>query len=310
MTRQVISFVIPVFRNVRSISIVHEKITSIFQNSLEIYDYEFVFVNDGSDDGSFEELQQIALSDKKVKIISFSRNFGQVPAIAAGMKDVTGDAAVIMSADLQDPPELIVEMIVNWESGNEIIVCNRLEREDDTISVITSKIFYSLTKKFIPNMPPGGFDFILLGRKAILEYNKIDERNRFLQGDILWLGFAVKFIPYTRLKREHGKSQWSLSKKIKYFIDGVLNSSYSLIRFMSLFGSIISLLGFCYALVVVYERLINNLPFPGYAPIVILILTIGGLTMLMLGIIGEYIWRIYDETRKRPYYIIEKKINF
>jgi dolichol-phosphate mannosyltransferase len=156
-------------------------------------------------------------------------------------------------------------------------------------------------------MPKGGFDFILIDRKALNILNQIDERNRFFQGDILWLGFNVAFIPYNRLKRTIGKSQWTLSKKLKYFLDGLLNTSYIPIRLMSLLGICFSFFGFLYSLIIAYSRLINNTPFNGWAPIMILILIIGGLIMLMLGIIGEYVWRTYDETRKRPLYIIKDK---
>jgi dolichol-phosphate mannosyltransferase len=241
-------------------------------------------------------------------VLSFSRNFGQVPAIIAGMKEVTGAAAVSMSADLQEPIELIENMISKWQSGNEIVIGHRVDREDSFIANKASAVFYSLMKYVNPKMPKGGFDFLLIDQKAIAVFNQIDERNRFFQGDILWLGFSVAFIPYSRLKRTIGKSQWTLSKKLKYFIDGLLNTSYIPIRLMSLLGIIISFFGFLYAIVIAYNRFINNTPFEGWAPIMILILIIGGLIMLMLGIIGEYVWRTYDETRKRPLYIIKDKL--
>ncbi|GAA4038408.1 glycosyltransferase family 2 protein [Flavobacterium cheonhonense] len=301
-----LSFVIPVFRNEGSITPTYEKITGLM-HKLSL-DYEFVFVNDGSDDNSMQELTALHENDSKVKVLSFSRNFGQVPAIIAGMKEVTGAAAVSMSADLQEPIELIENMISKWQSGNEIVIGHRVDREDSFIANKASAVFYSLMKYVNPKMPKGGFDFLLIDQKAIAVFNQIDERNRFFQGDILWLGFSVAFIPYSRLKRTIGKSQWTLSKKLKYFIDGLLNTSYIPIRLMSLLGIIISFFGFLYAIVIAYNRFINNTPFEGWAPIMILILIIGGLIMLMLGIIGEYVWRTYDETRKRPLYIIKDKL--
>ena len=301
-----LSFVIPVFRNEGSITPTYEKITGLM-HKLSL-DYEFVFVNDGSDATSMQELTALHENDSKVKVLSFSRNFGQVPAIIAGMKEVTGAAAVSMSADLQEPIELIENMISKWQSGNEIVIGHRVDREDSFIANKASAVFYSLMKYVNPKMPKGGFDFLLIDQKAIAVFNQIDERNRFFQGDILWLGFSVAFIPYSRLKRTIGKSQWTLSKKLKYFIDGLLNTSYIPIRLMSLLGIIISFFGFLYAIVIAYNRFINNTPFEGWAPIMILILIIGGLIMLMLGIIGEYVWRTYDETRKRPLYIIKDKL--
>lgn len=309
MSKPLISFVIPVFRNEGSIKITWSKIVDLFKVKLIQLEVEFVLVNDGSDDGSWKEICSIAANDSRVKALSFSRNFGQVPAMIAGARHASGDAAVIMSADLQDPVELIDDMINAWHEGkSDIVICYRTDREDSVPAKITSAIFYRFMKIANPKMPEGGFDFVLLDRKPLDVFASIDERNRFFQGDILWMGFNIKFLPYKRLKRKIGKSQWSFSKKLKYFIDGSLNTSYIPIRFMSMFGITTALIGFIYALFVVYARLINKVPFKGYAPIVILLLIIGGLIMIMLGIIGEYVWRVYDEARKRPVYIVKERI--
>lgn len=301
-----ISFVIPVYRNEGSISLTFNKIVDLFNENLPDFNYEFIFINDGSDDNSINELLALHHKNNQVKVISFSRNFGQVAAIVAGLKIITGDSTIIMSADLQEPIDLIENMIIEWQKGNEIIICSREEREDGILVEFFSKIFYNLIKIGNPKMPRGGFDFMLLDKQPIIELNKIEERNRFFQGDVLWLGFGVKFIKYSRLKRTIGKSQWTISKRIKYFIDGLLNTSYLPIRFMSLIGFFTAMFGFVYAILILYNRVIHNVPFKGWAPIMVLILIIGGLIMLMLGIIGEYIWRIYDETRKRPLYIIKE----
>ncbi len=300
-----LSFVIPVFRNAGSLFPTYEKLAALFQR-LQM-PYELIFVNDGSDDNSLEELLALQDRDAAVRIISFSRNFGQVAAVVAGLKEVAGDAAVVMSADLQEPVELIADMVTKWKEGNEIVIGHRVDREDGFIANTASVIFYKLMKYVNPKMPKGGFDFMLLDKKAVSVLNAIDERNRFFQGDILWLGFSTAFIPYNRLKRTIGRSQWTLSKKLKYFIDGLLNTSYIPIRLMSLMGICFSLIGFLYAVIIAYNRFMHNTPFTGWAPIMITMLIIGGLIMLMLGIIGEYVWRTYDETRKRPLYIIKEK---
>lgn len=301
-----ISFVIPVYRNEGSILITYNKIKDLFHNTN--LNYQFIFVDDGSDDNSLNELKSIFLIDPmNVKVISLSRNFGQSPAAIAGFKIASGDAVISLSADLQDPIELIFQMIKKWETGSEIVIGNRIDREDSYFSNITSSFFYRLMKSINSKMPRGGFDFFLLDRKAMDIFNSIDERNRFVQGDILWLGFTLTFIPYKRLKRTIGKSQWSLTKKMKYFIDGILTMSYAPIRIMSLIGIITALSGFLYALFIMYNKFLNNVPFNGWAPIMILILIIGGLIMIMLGVIGEYVWRSYDETKKRPLYIIKEK---
>jgi dolichol-phosphate mannosyltransferase len=241
-------------------------------------------------------------------VLSFTRNFGQLSAIIAGMKETTADAVIMMAADQQEPVLQIPVMLEHWRQGSDIVICHRADREDGFLSRMTSAFFYRLIRISNPKMPAGGFDFILIDKKPLEVFNQIDERNRFFQGDILWLGFKTIFLPYHRLKRTIGRSQWSLSKKVKYFIDGFINTSYIPIRFMSLIGMVTALLGFMYAGLIAYNRLINNVPFKGWAPLMILILIIGGLIMLMLGIIGEYVWRTYDETRKRPLFIIQEKL--
>jgi glycosyltransferase involved in cell wall biosynthesis len=300
-----VSFVIPVYRNEGSISITYIKTLELVRR-LNIL-YEYIFINDGSDDNSIEEIIELQKKDKNVVLIDFSRNFGQVAAVIAGFRAAHGDFVINMSADLQEPVEVIENMINKWNEGNEIVICHRTDREDSFIANNTSKIFYNLMKWANPRMPSGGFDFMLIGKNALKVLNNFDERNRFIQGDILWLGFSTAFIPYQRLKRTIGKSQWTFTKKLKYFIDGLLNTSYVPIRLMSLVGLSFAVLAFIYAIVIAYNRFINNIPFTGWAPIMILILFIGGLIMIMLGIIGEYLWRTYDETRKRPIYIIKEK---
>ncbi len=170
--------------------------------------FEIILINDGSDDGSWEEIQEVSQLNSRIKALSFSKNFGQVPAIIAGTQHCSGDAAVIMSADLQDPVSLITDMISAWKENSQIVVCYRMDREDSIMANMTSAVFYRFMKIANPKMPKGGFDFVLLDRAAIDVFASIDERNRFFQGDILWMGFNIRFLPYKRLKRTIGKSQW------------------------------------------------------------------------------------------------------
>ncbi len=304
----VVSLVIPVCRNEGTLSITYNKVTNVFNNELNSYKPEFIFINDGSDDGSLNELLLLKKKDSSIKIISLSKNFGQTAALIAGFKKASGAMAVLLSADLQDPPELIVQMVRSCESGNKIVICHRINRDDSVLSVITSKLFYSLIHLANPRIPKGGFDFVLITRQVIDVFNSLNDRNRFFQGDILLLGFPTQFLPYSRLKRTIGKSQWSISKKLKYFIDGLLNVSYFPIRAISVIGFTFSFLGFLYALIVIYLRLNDKIPMEIYSMVITLLLLIGGLIMVMLGIVGEYIWRIYDETKKRALYIIEEEI--
>jgi polyisoprenyl-phosphate glycosyltransferase len=303
-----VSFAIPVYRNQGSLRLTYEKIDALFKSKLSALEYEIVFVDDGSDDNSLKELLEIHENDRRVKIVSFSRNFGQLAALNAGLNLVTGDCSVVMSADLQDPVELVEGMVSEWEKGSEIVIGHRIDREDDVFSKFASRVFYSIMRVFLPKLPSGGFDFCLLDRKCVDEMNKIREKNKFFQGDIVSLGFNVKFIPYKRLKRTIGRSQWTLAKKVKFFLDSIISTSYVPLRFMSFLGFLTSLMGVLYGAAIVYSRMVNQTPFTGWAPIMILLLVIGGVIMLMLGIIGEYIWRIYDEVKKRPTYIIKDKI--
>jgi len=298
------SIVIPVYQNAGTLKPLYENLKNEFEKINE--SFEVCFVNDGSTDNSLLELEGLHTTYDNVIIVELNRNFGQVPAITAGLTQIKGDAAIVMSADMQDPTDLIPKMIDAWKNKNEIVVAFRDERNDGYFRNTTSRFFYTLIKKYYKNMPNGGFDFYLLDKKAYKIYTETDVRNRFMQGDILWLGLNVSFIPYKRLERKTGKSQWSLLKRYKYFWDALVSSTYLPIRFIILLGLFVSFSGFIYAIIVAYARYIHAVPFKGYAPIVILLLLIGGVIMLMLGVIGEYIWRIYDETKKRPNYLIKR----
>lgn len=307
MSGQTISFVIPVYRNERAVTVTYEKIVEAMATDLARYQYEFVFVDDGSDDGSLAELLRLRERDPRVRIISFTRNFGQMAAILAGLKGATGDLVLHLSADLQDPVSLIPRMVQDYEGGSELVIGHRAEREDKWTSRVTSRVFYKIVRLSFPQMPAGGFDFVLMARRVVDSFNSIEVRNRFFQGDLLWMGYKTTFIPYTRAKRTIGRSQYTFAKRLKNSLDAILDSSYLPIRFISVVGASTALLGFFYALNIAYTRFRHGTPFTGWAPIMILILLIGGVLMVMLGIIGEYVWRIYDEVKKKPNYIVRER---
>lgn len=298
-----ISFVIPVYRNAGALQPTYEKVRTICA-SLQGYSYEFVFVDDGSDDGSLAELLSLRDRDDRVRVVTFTRNFGQMAALLAGLKAAAGDVVITLSADLQDPPELIPQMVSNYEHGSEIVMCYRKDREDGLMARITSRLFYRIVRISFPQIPAGGFDFVLLARTVVDAFNSIEARNRFFQGDLLWFGHRTTCLPYTRLKRTIGRSQYTFAKRFKNSMDAILDSSYLPIRFISLVGVVVALTGFVYAVDIAYTRIWRSTPFTGWAPIMILILIIGGLLMVMLGIIGEYVWRIYDEVKGKPNYVI------
>lgn len=302
-----ISFVVAVYHNEGAISKTHEKIKSIFASELTEHDYEIVFVDDGSKDGSLAEILALKERDPHVKAITFTRNFGQMAAMLAGFREATGDAVINISADLQDPIELIPQMVESWCSGSEIVICHRTDRSDTLLAKLFSRMAYGVLRISFPQIPPGGFDFVLMDRKVMDSFNAVDVRHRFFQGDLLWTGYRTSFIPYARLKRTIGKSQYNFGKKLKNFLDAVLDASYLPIRFISLVGLITSAFGVMYSVTIVFSWLRGETPFAGWAPIMIAILLVGGLIMVMLGVIGEYVWRINEEVRKRPNYVVRDK---
>ena len=302
-----ISFVIAIYHNEGTISRTYENLQTLFLEKLTDYEFEIVFVDDGSKDGSLKEILSLKKLDPRIKVITFTRNFGQMAAMLAGFKEANGDAVINISADLQDPVDLVSDMLDRWKDGAETVICYRSDRSDSFLSKLFSRLAYGFLRISMPQIPPGGFDFVLMDRKVMDVFNSIDVRHRFFQGDLLWTGFRTSLIPYVRLKRTIGKSQYNFGKKLKNFLDAVLDISYLPIRFISLMGIITSMAGLIYSISIIFSWLRGETPFDGWAPIMITILLIGGLIMVMLGIIGEYVWRINEEVRKRPNYVIRDK---
>ena len=296
-----------VYQNEGAISKTHESIQSVFATDLPQHEYELVFVDDGSKDGSLAEVLEARKRDPRVKAITFTRNFGQMAAMLAGFKEATGDAIINISADLQDPVELIPQMVEKWEGGSEIVVCHRTDRDDSLPARLFSRVAYGVIRLSLPKIPRGGFDVVLMDRAVMDAFNAVDVRHRFFQGDLLWTGYRTSFIPYVRQRRTIGRSQYNFAKKLKNFLDAVLDASYLPIRFISLSGLITAGLGVLYSITIIYSWLRGDTPFSGWAPIMIAILLVGGLIMVMLGVIGEYVWRINEEVRKRPNYVVRDK---
>ena len=222
-----ISVVIPVYNNEGSLLFLYERIVATIKSYSNEFNYELIFINDGSKDKSWEILKNLQKKDSGIILINFSRNFGQMAGILAGWKYATGDAVINISADLQDPPEQIEKMLLEWENNNEIVINYREARNDDTSSAFTSKIAYKLFRYSLPSLPPGGFDYVLIDRRAMDAINSIPEKNRFFQGDILWVGFTIKYLPYIRQQREHGKSGYNFTKRFGNFMSAFFNVSYS-----------------------------------------------------------------------------------
>jgi polyisoprenyl-phosphate glycosyltransferase len=303
------SIVIPVYFNEGSLKLIYQAIEEKVIRQNPDKTGEVIFVDDGSGDNSFAELMEIRSEHPgMVKVIKFVRNFGQLQAIMAGYKLARGRCVISISADLQDPPELINDMLDHhFKGGYHIVVCSRESRDESLFRRGTSEVFYYLMKRLsFSNMPAKGFDYVLLSQKVkdIILANQ--ETNAFFQGQILWIGYDIKFIPYKRARRSIGISRWTFSKKLKYLIDGVLSYSYFPLRAMSATGLIVALFGFLYAIAIFIGKFLGSVPIQGWAPLMIIILVLSGIQMLMLGIIGEYLWRALDQVRNRQSYIIEE----
>jgi dolichol-phosphate mannosyltransferase len=304
-----VSVVVPVFRNAGTLVPTFEAIYALRNAEFPTLGLEVVFVDDGSDDNSWDELCRLKASyPGNVTLLKLSRNFGQVSAILAGYETASGDAVVTISADLQDPVSLIVQMVDHWRKGAEVVVAHRAARNDDIAATLFSRIAYGFARRANPRIPSGGFDYLLLSRRAAKLLSSFQGRHRFFQGDVLWLGFPTVFIPYVRQKRPMGRSGWSFAKKFKYTIDLILSSSYLPIRWMSGLGFLTAIAGLSYALLIVWVWFRRATPFPGWAPLMVTLLIVSGVIMMMLGVIGEYLWRIYDDVRSRPMYIVEQRI--
>lgn len=274
-------------------------------------DFEFIFVDDGSKDDSFDVAARLAQDEPRMRVIKLSRNFGAIPAAMAGMAEARGDAVAAIASDLQDPPELIHDMLEEWRQGKKVVIAARSDRDDPYLTMIMSDAFYALFRKFaISSMPVHGFDFFLVDRQVCDLLNQIDENNAYLMGLILWLGFDRATLTYKRRQREerYGHSMWTFAKRFKYFVDSFVAFSYFPVRIVSVIGITISLVGMIYAAVIVVARLFFEYQPEGWSSLMVVLLVVSGVQMLMLGVLGEYMWRNLEETRRRPRFVIDRVI--
>lgn len=269
---------------------------------------QLLFVDDGSGDGSYAVLRELHReSPQDTRVVRLTRNFGQVNAWWCGLGMAEG-AAVVMSADGQDLPADARRMLErHFTAGTEIVIATRSTRDESAYRRWTSQFSYWLMRKLcFPDMPNGGFDFYLLGARPRRELLKRYLHHGFLQGQILQLGFRREFLECHRRARTHGRSRWTFSRKLTYLLDGVLGYSFLPIRIISLVGFVVAILGFLYALFILVMRLTRGLPVQGWAPLMIIVLVVGGLQMLMLGVIGEYLWRTFAQVRGTPPFIVDE----
>jgi dolichol-phosphate mannosyltransferase len=301
------SIIIPVYYNELNLGETIPELLSLAEK-LPGYHLELVCVDDGSGDRSLEILYDFhARYPQSVKVVKLARNFGSMSAILAGMTVARGDCIGMIAADLQDPPELFLEMIRHWEQGNKSIFAVRQDREDPLSSKVFSSLYYRLIRQFaIPNYPEGGFDFFLIDRQVAEDVTKIHEKNTNIMTLIFWLGYKPILLPYVRRQRRKGKSRWTLAKKIKLFVDTFVSFSFTPIRILSVLGVLVAVFSFVYGAVILFSYFLGGIIVQGWTPIMLVVTFSAGLQMFMLGVLGEYLWRTLDEVRRRPPYVIDE----
>lgn len=311
MENQKISVIIPMYNEELVIEECYKRLKENI-TKLKKYDYELIFINDGSKDKTLEKIKELAKQDTNLKIVSFSRNFGHQAAVTAGLKEVTGDAIVIIDADLQDPPESIPDMVKLWEAGNEVIYGKRKSRKGEShFKLFTAKMFYkTLNALSDVEIPQDTGDFRLVDRKVVDTINKLPEHNKFLRGLFSWVGYKQVPYEYERQERFAGKTKYPLNKMLKLASDGIISFStkpLKLVGALGIISIIISIAILLYALIS-YACKLNQLT-AGWTSIMVAITFFAGVQLLSIWIISEYIGRIYEETKQRPQYIIKEKIN-
>jgi glycosyltransferase involved in cell wall biosynthesis len=303
-----LSIIIPCYYNEENLPVTWPRLVeneAFFPPEVE---FEYVFVDDGSKDNTLTELQKIhSQNPEKVKVIKLAGNVGSYNAIVAGMEYATGDCNAIIAADLQDPPELMVEMYAHWKKGFKLVIGNRKDREESPMQKFFSNTFHALMKKIaLKNIPDGGFDFVFFDRQVREEVLKMKEGNSNIFYLMTWMGYAYVNIPYVRKQREIGTSRWTLQKKIKLLIDSLLAFSYFPIRAISVIGLLLGIIAFSYGIYILTARIFGTIAVPGWTATMLVLLFVSSFQMIALGIIGEYVWRSLDASRKRPLYIVEK----
>jgi dolichol-phosphate mannosyltransferase len=306
----VCSVVVPAYNEEEVISVTYDRLKKVMDSSGVFY--ELIFVNDGSKDKTIDILREICDKDANVKLLDFSRNFGHQIAITAGMDYAEGDAVVVIDADLQDPPEVILEMLDKWRQGYEVVYGKRLKREGDTFfKKLTARVFYrTLNRLTDVDIPVDTGDFWLIDRKVCDALKKVNEKNRYMRGIISWLGFKSIPVEFVRHERYAGETKYPLKKMLKFATDAIMSFSYRPLKLASFIGAIISIFAFIYLIYVIVMKLFTTATLEvGWSSLVAIVLFFNGIILLMLGIIGEYIGRIYDEAKGRPLYLVREALN-
>lgn len=300
-----LSVVIPVYYNADNLPPLYADMKEKLIDQID-FDYELIFVDDGSGDNSYQVMQELARQDRHIRIFRLSRNFGSDAAVLCGLCQATGDCAVVKAADLQEPTEMLLDMYRRWQEGCNVVLAVREGREESKAQEFFADLYYAITRKFaLPNMPKKGFDVFLLDRKVIEVLRRMDEPNSALDGQILWSGFTTGTVTYVRRERKIGKSRWTLKKKIRLVMDTLFSFSTVPITLITGLG-VLSVLGsLIWAIDALISKLRGSIHVTGWTMMFIFQLLSFGIIMMTLGLLGNYLWRTFDASRRRPPYLIE-----
>jgi len=303
---KLLSVVAPVYNEVATVEQFYARVCSALQG----LSFELVLVDDGSSDGSDRELQKLAMNDPRVRVVQLSRNFGHQTALTAGLDHARGDAVVMLDADLQDPPELIPQMLDHWRAGCDVIYAVREQRDGESrFKLATARWFYALFDRLAQvELQHNSGDFRMLDRRALDALLSMRERNRFLRGMTVWVGYRQAAVPYTRDARHAGTTKYTIPKMLRFSLDAISSFSHRPLQLATLLGFLISTLAFIAIPVVVALRILGSY-LPGFGSVTIAVLLLGGIQLIALGIIGEYVGRIYDEVKGRPLYLVRSRVN-
>lgn len=301
-----LSVIIPIYNEFKIIPELHRRLTNSVKNITD--DFELIFINDGSRDNSIEQLKSIAETDQNVFYINFTRNFGHQIAVTAGLNKSKGKAVVIIDGDLQDPPELIPELYKKYLEGYKIVGAKRKSRRGETyFKKLTAKTFYRILRRVTSvDIPVDTGDYRLIDRKVVDAINQMDEPDKYIRGQVAWTGYKTTFVDFERDERKHGTTGYSFRKMLKFAMDGVTSFSSYPLKMASFFGFIVSIVAFLLAIYVLISKYLLKSAIDGWPSLMLTILFLGGVQLICLGVIGEYLWRIMNSVRNRPLYFIDE----
>lgn len=308
--KQIISIIIPIYNEEENIPTLYKELSSIADLICMKYDFEFIFINDGSRDASWVILNQIASRNIRVKALKFSRNFGHQMALTAGYDIARGDAIITMDADMQDPPKLILEMIHKWEEGAKIVYARRIDRKDTFLKKLTAKLYYKFLDLISDvKIPRNVGDFRLIDQKVLKSLNQCREKARYFRGMVAWTGFPHSFIDFARPNRTAGATGYTWKKMFRLAFDGMTSFSMFPLKLAAYVGLFVIATGIAMFLYISFDALINQTNYPLFKWLVTVIYIFMGIQFILLWFLGEYIGRIHDQQKERPLYIVEEKLN-